>query len=259
MSKIPASVVKQLKDHANSIERGKEAQKSFGELAWHWTMNDENPLRVSQREAARLTGVPQSMFSEYGRAYEKTLERPEVSMHDAVGYVKLGANWAAVGEHVAKEFDIKPLTVVDKFNSAPKNKSDEELQLLMRTSHGIAKTRATQNMTSIEEEAKTAVAEAKEMIEAGRRQKAKRKLDPQQTFVDANKKILDAHKLMRQCAALVETGSMYEDQYEILAANVRLLKSAVDEVRIICTTNDVSDFDWDGALSEMIAKTESGE
>ena len=76
-------------------------------------------------------------------------------------------------------------------------------------------------------------------------------------FVHASNSLMNALRQLRNAETVIATGTLYEEQFSVLAAKARKVKAAAEAINILLTKDEGSDFDWDAAFAEM--KKDGGE
>ena len=97
---LPATVVKEDK---RLDDQAKKTGEALGELRWHWTLNEDNPDRVSFAEYARQVGRHLSTIKKYADAYAKVQSIPRgIDFQDAIATASYGEDRTAVMEAYSK-------------------------------------------------------------------------------------------------------------------------------------------------------------
>ena len=230
---------------------------TLAKLRWHWTANEDNPDRVTQKVYGKQVGQSDRTISRWARAYQKVLDNPQLGISEAFQLQKMHSDVQPVGAAVAAATGAAVGQVAHSATHSPRNDNERELRSLVAQTHDLAKSKAAMNGTSIEEEAPAAAKWIVGLSESEKKQKLRNQMDPDRTFINASSSLLRALRHLREAETTIAQGTLYDEQYDVLAHKARKVKQAAASVNMLFTKDEGSDFDWDAAFAEM--KKDGGE
>ncbi len=221
------------------LEKATEAaSEELAALRWHWTLDEENGKRISIREYARELGRGESTIREYASGYALWLEGARsIPLLEAMKRSQMGAETQVATEAVAKARGVK-------FGTAHEKRRTE-----IKRVRSIARERAEERGTTIEEEAPRVaewIAESekvKERLQAERNQKVNlRYVEMEGELVGAKRRLLNALRVAREVDWEPEHQELLTDTVE----GVRLLLGLID-----LALAGAANVDWDVELAKL--------
>ena len=245
---LPAKVVSEDKRLDNTAKKAGEA---LGELRWHWTLNEDNPNRVSFAEYARQVGRSSATIEKYAKAYAKVQSTPPgVDFQDAVATASYGEDRAAAVEAYAKAAGIS-------MGSVRRGATPDHAAAVNRVQE-IAQRRAEDNGTSVAKEAKAAaehvIKHRSEDLAAAkaRADQANRFRDKQQhtlEWISATGALNYARKSIKEAISHIDGVQFDDEEAETLRQEFARLEAAVKWARLYVTGK--ADVDWDVELAKL--------
>lgn len=237
MSELPNNVVDM--DHRLEMAEHK-ASEALVKHRWHWTLDESNPKRVSVRAYARAVGRTFSTVQGQVNGYENLINDPagRVGLNEHIERARVGAEKEAVIDAVAKARGTA-------FQHTRQSRLDE-----VKRVRQIARDRAEQNNTTVEEEAPK-VAEwivKAEKAEAKREQAAKQKHSLKFVQIEA-----DLRKMLRLASNVLNDSHgvpFTDEEKELLAETIGKVRALLNLIDLRFA--DAADVDWDAELEKIV-------
>lgn len=216
-----------------------EAKSASEELArhrWHWTLDESNPGRVSFRAYARAVGKSDMTIRQYANGYELHTAR-NIPLTEAMQRAVVGAETEAATEAVAKARG-------KAFGTAKKSDRQE-----VKRVRQIARDRAEERGTSIEEEAPKVAETIVKSEQAEQKRQDDRKNRLGLRFVEMEKHLDAVKRRLIQAVNLAHDVEWGDEERELLAdtlGNVRSLLNLIDVAMA-----GAADIDWDDELARL--------
>lgn len=238
---LPAEVVEADRQLDGTVSR---ASEELAELRWHWTLDDDNPARVSVREYARQVGKSYRIVYVYARGYadrRKAQGDPHVGitpdLSESIARADMGAETQAATEAVATSRGTS-------FTHTRDHRPTE-----IRRVREMARERAELNETTVEEEAPR-VADwivKSEHVEQERTEDRRQKLGLR--FVEMEGYLAGAKRQLTKALTLAHSIEWDDECRELLhdtVENVKALLGLIDAALV-----GTADVDWDAEMRKL--------
>lgn len=236
---LPAKVVRE--DKRLDAE-AKKAGEALGELRWHWTLNEDNPDRLSFAEYARQVGRSAKTVEKYAKAYAKVQSDPRgADFQDAIATASYGEDRATVMAAYSKAAGISMNSV--RRGNTPNHASAVSM------AQEIAQRRAEDKGTSVAKEAKAA---AEWVIKTRKAEEAKRQREKAQhtlEWIAATGELNKARRAIKEAIKHVDGIQFDAEETETLREEFARLEAAVKWARLYVTGK--ADVDWDVELAKL--------
>lgn len=234
MSELPIAVIE-------TDRRLETAEHKAGETLvkhrWHWTLDESNPKRVSVSAYARAVGRALSTVLGQVNGYEAHRVHA-IPLSEAIERAKVGSEKEAVINAVAKARGTS-------FGDARQRRPDE-----VKRVRQIARDRAEQNNTTVEEEAPK-VADwiiKAEKAEAKREQASKQKHSLKFVQIEA-----DLRKILRLASNVLNDSHgvpFTDEEKDLLAETIGKVRALLNLIDLRFA--DAADVDWDAELTKIV-------
>lgn len=232
--KLPAEVVTE--DHDIESRIGRMSER-LAKLRWHWTLNEENPDRVSLREYAREVGRSPRLIGMYAKGYLLFSEEDNLPIVEAIERASMGAETEVATEAVSKARGTT-------FTSTRQSRSTE-----IRRVREMARERAEQKGTTVEEEAPIVAEWIVKTEEAGKQVSSERKERLGLRFVEMEGKLDKVKRELVSAVRLAQDIEWGEEETELLTHtldNIKALLHLIDTALV-----GSADVDWDAELAKL--------
>ena len=213
---------------------------------WHWTTNEANRERVSQREYAKAVGRSNAAISYHARGYalyQERLVKPGLTVdgftiHDAIRLAGQSAEMQEFSEAIAVGSG-EPVARVARGDN--RHKTREIIH--------VAKERAERRGTDPVDEARR-IAEhqrkSREVAKATKDSKAKAHF---YRWNEMEGDLIAAQRKLLHCLSVAEDVDFTEDELEFIRVAVAKVRAVLDliDLRVAGTP----DIDWDGELAKL--------
>lgn len=233
----------QLPDHVVTEDRTltsrvASASEQLARLRWHWTLDESNPGRVSIRAYARQMGVAPSVIGRYAHGYQNWQGGlpEETTLSEAINRARMGAETEAATDAVAKS---RGLTLTTVHNHR---------QPEVRRVRQIARERAEQQGTTVEEEAPKVAKNIVKLEQVDMKRKTER-VHRLGEYVEMERLLEAAKRHLLRAVQMAHTVDWDEEQSELLKQTVRNLKALLD--LLDRAYYGAADVDWDAELAEL--------
>lgn len=231
---LPADVVHEDRDLETRIGRMSE---KLAKLRWHWTLDEDNPERVSLREYARQVSRDFKTVRGYAKGYALFMSDGHVSISEAIGRANMGGETESATEAVAKARGTSFTHTRDSRNTE------------IRRVREIARERAEQKGTTVEEEAPAVAEWIVKTEEAGKKISGERKQRLGLRFVEMEGKLDKVKRELLSAVRLAQDIEWGDDEIELLQhtlENIRALLHLIDSAMA-----GTADVDWDTELAKL--------
>ncbi len=215
-----------------------KAGNQLAELRWHWTLDESNPERVSIREYGRSVGRNEKTIRAHAKGYAAFIAGAGArTLAECIEQAKMGTETLAAAEAVA---EARGIGIKQTRQSRP---------VEVRRVREIARQRAEDNQTSVEEEAPKVAAWIKKSEQAEARRHDERAAKTSLRFVEmeghlvkAKRELLDALNVGR----VIDWGDEEQELLSDTLQNVRALLNLID-----VALTGAADVDWDKELANL--------
>lgn len=217
------------------------ATEELCRLRWHWTLNPDNPERVSFKQYAHAVGRSPSTIKINARGYETWLEacksEPSPSLNEHIERSNMSVEKAQAVEAIAEVYGVT-------FGYA-RQAHQKDIQSLRDS----AKNKAAETGTSYPE-ALTELADwRKKSHEAHLRERSKMKEQHGLRFISIDDRLAKARQLLSNVLNEAHAVEWTEQEREILVDSVTKTKSLMDLIAL--AINGTVDVDWDAELIKL--------
>jgi hypothetical protein len=226
-------------------DKAKNATAALMELRWHWTINPDNPKRVSQRAYAAAVGRSQKSILASARGWQMKLDAEanegDVAFTRELGeYVemaKVGELKRAAAEAVAAAHGIR----VDNVLSHRRNDVNDVVN--------IARSAAERRGTTPEEEVARVADHQKRAADTRASAAEARKSRHTMRWLGIEGKVTKALRELNAALAESEGVEFTAEEREMIAESVGKLRAVLNllDMRIIGT----ADIDWDAEAAKL--------
>lgn len=237
---LPQTAVEE--DHRLREAEGR-ASEALARHRWHWTLNPDNPDRVSMREFASRTGQGQSTVREYARAYATFRDERRSSSFTEVRYRQLASDDTEVATEAVAQTRGLTYATTHRFHSPEVRRVRDE-----------AKQQAEERGTSVAEEAPRVaerhkraaddVAAAERAAEKERKQRREIRGD----LAEFERLLDGAEARMKQAAKLAQEIDWSDDRTRFAKRTVGRVKALTGW---IAAAYDGGTVDWDEELAAL--------
>lgn len=244
MAKLPKTVVR---EDARLEKAAKSATEELASLRWHWTLDEDNPHRVSIRDYAASIERAESAVRQMVNGYAEWLEKgarstSRTDLTDTIALNRFGADKRAIVEAYSKATGAKPRSMTNGGVGHDRQVS---------AAHEIAKRRAAENGTSIADEAKDAVKWVVTGEKAKNRKRQNRKADHDYEFVMTHAALGRARKALVDAIEHMKGVQFRDEEREELVKEFDRLRAASRLAALELKGN--SGTDWDAELAKLSA------
>ena len=212
------------------------ASEMLMEHRWHWTLDESNPKRVSLREYARAIGKSFSTISADAKGYALHLDR-DIPITSAREQANMSTETWAATQAVAKARGLQETTV----------RQDRPVEV--RRVREMARERAEQRGTTVEEETRKAAQLIVQNEQAVEREKGDRRKRLGLRFIELEEHL---QKMRREGVKAVNLASEInwgDEERELLSSTVANVRSLIELVDLALV--GAADIDWDAELAEL--------
>ena len=244
MAKLPKTIVR---EDARLEKAATAATEELASLRWHWTVDEDNPHRVSIREYAASIGRAEPNVRHMVNGYAEWLDKGAIAgdrtdLADTIALNKFGSDKRAIVEAYTKATGVKPGNAVTGTNPHRSK---------VNAAHEIAKRRAADNGTSIADEAKDAVKWVVTGEKAKNRKRQNRKADHDYEFVMTYSALGRARKALVDAIEHMKGVQFRDEEREELVKEFDRLRAASRLAALELKGN--SGTDWDAELAKLSA------
>ncbi len=235
MSKLPAEVVQEDTDLETRIER---MSNRLAKLRWHWTLDESNPDCVTVAQYAREVGRAHNTIKKYAHGYGLfQLHGGVQSIHESIERAAMGVETEVATEAVASARDLS-------FGHTRKKRGTE-----VRRVREIARQRAEDKGTTVEEEAPKAAEQIVRVEKAGKQISAERKEKLGLRFVEMEGKLDKVKRELVDAVRLAQEIGWGDEEVELLQHDLANIKSLLHLIDMALVGS--ADVDWDTELSKL--------
>lgn len=224
-------------DHRLTRE-AEQASKSLAFHRWHWTLNENNPRRVTLKAYAREIGIGETTVRMYAHAWEIRHADPSVPMSDALERAKLGEDAYTAAEAIAESRGTSVATVRRSQYGEVRHVRD------------VARDRAERHGTSVVEEVREVVRQRRESAERTQAQQRERASRTTMRADVAASRLVTARRNVLDAVEQLIGVDLEEDDVEHLNDRLDKLEAAVGLMR--ARTRGESGVDWDAELRGLL-------
>ena len=218
--------------------------QELASLRWHWTLNEENPDRVSYAEYGRENGRSLSIVRQMARGYAEWVERQELRGVDSTPLADIVALqlYGADRRSVVEAYSAKTGTPATTTRNA-------EHRSIVDTAHDIAQQRAIRRGTSIAEESEAAVDWAVNGRKSRQRRAENRKAQRTMEYLSASASLHKARVALVKALGHVKDVQFNKTETRLLIEDCQRLEDALRLARLELTGE--SGIDWDKELTKL--------
>lgn len=240
MSSLPIEVIA---EDRRLVAHLTETEEDLARLRWHWTLNEDNPDRMSFRRYADGVDKSRSTIAKYANGYATWVAtNGSQPLDKAIVLANMNAETAAATEAVAKANEIS----VGTASNAGQYRA--EVKEVVAT----ARDRAERNQTTVEEEIpKVAEFRAKARRTAAK-QRTNRKAQKTLSFSQVEGHLAAAKQYLMKALTVAREAEFEPEALQLLADSVSSVQSLLHllDVCLVGSTN----INWDEELAKLEVK-----
>ncbi len=233
MSKLPVDVIHEDADLESRVGRISER---LAKLRWHWTLDETNPERVSLKQYARDVGRHFTTVRGYAKGYEAFCDAGG-SIGEAIERARMGAETESATEAVANARGTS-------FGHTRKERSTE-----VRRVRGMARQRAEDKGTTVEEEAPKVAEQIVRVEKVGKQVAAERKEKLGLRFVEMEGKLDKVKRELVDAVRLAQEIGWGDEEIGLLQHDLANIKSLLHLIDMALVGS--ADVDWDKELTKL--------
>jgi hypothetical protein len=225
-------------DHRLDKASSEAAERLMGHR-WHWTLDDSNPDRVSFREYSRAVGRDERTIRTDAHAYVGLQEAGAGARtpSEARERAKMGTETAVAMEAVAAA---RGIGIQQARQARP---------VEGRRVRDIARQRAEDHGTSVEEEAPKVAEWIVKSEQVDQRRTAERKQKLGLRFVEMEGKLMKARGALVEALNVAHEVPWGDEERELLSATVENVKALLKLIDVALA--GAADVDWDAELAKI--------
>lgn len=237
---LPQSAVKEdkrLESEASS------ASEHLARHRWHWTLNQDNPKRVSIREYARSVGRGETTVRGQVNGYAQWIDAPGTgrTLNEAIERAKMGAEKNELVEAVAEANQVG-IQQARKVYSTDVSRVREAVERHVEKKPDITPEEKSHYTKKV---AKT-MARSRKAAEQRETQRAERRTA---RFMTIDGEIAQAVRCLNRALHEARFGGLDSDAMEMLEASLDRLRALADLLRVAIAGS--VDVDWDEELMKL--------
>jgi len=239
-NQLPSSVVD--KDH--ELEgRAERSSEALAKHRWHWTLDPNNPGKVSQREYARAVGRSQTTVSHYAQGHQLYVERligpanQQLSITDAIRLASQSVENRAMTEAIAAGLE-QPVANVARGDNRQRR------DIIVH-----AQDRAQRRGTDPVDEARNIAEHQRKFRESVSKQKAEKAKATSLRFIAIEGKLSSAKRYLIDALREAENVNLDGEEMELLRGTIGNLRALLNllDARMAGEIN----VDWDAELAKL--------
>lgn len=217
-----------------------KASESLAKHRWHWTLDETNPKRVSIRAYARAIGRSEATIRHYVNGYAAWSANEDVrTLSESIERAKVGTEKETAIEAVAKA---RGQSFVHTRQERPTE---------VKRVRDMARERAEQRGTSVEEEAPRAAEWVVKAEKAAKKQHEDRTERLGLRFVEMERHLDAMKRAGTQALRIAHEVPWGDDERELLSHTVGNVKALLGLIDTALT--GATDTDWDAELAKISA------
>lgn len=229
---LPIKVVKEDRQLSN-------ASDSLAALRWHWTLNEENPERVSFREYGRAVGRDMAAILRHAKGYALYLEgKGKRSIDDCIAAAATSPQRKLVADEVGARLGVTPRSVVADHNPT------------LRDVEALADERAKRHGTTFEQEVEPAADYVMKRRVKEQKRKEKLRAEHSQEFMRASDALARLEQAMKRAVPVITSYDWQEaDERKILKDRIGKMAMLMASLQLEVTGE--TGVDWDTELARF--------
>lgn len=204
---------------------------------WHWTLNPDNPHRVSFGAYAQAVGRSMTNIRMQARGYAAWIEDPDMPIREHIERANMSAQRAVVIDAIARTYNLS-------FSSARRDDGgfarDVEIQ---------AKVKMEQKNIPFEQAVEEVVAWHQQADEARRKERKKIQDNHGMRYVAVENEITKARNALAKALNVSHEVEFSDKEREILGESIRRLSATVSLLDMAVTGTIA--VDWDAELKKL--------